>query len=83
MARRGVASTIPGSTVFAVMVGVWEPEESRRISNDINKKMIRYTQRGVGVSVGDGVGVGVVVGVGVGVAWRGVGVGVGVTRHGI
>ena len=30
----------PGSTVFAVMVGVWEPEESRRKSNDINKKMI-------------------------------------------
>jgi hypothetical protein len=43
VARRGVASTIPGSTVFAVMVGVWEPEESRRKSDDINKKMIKCT----------------------------------------
>ena len=48
MARRGVASTIPGSTVFAVMVGVGEPEESRRKSNVIDKKMIRWTQKMVG-----------------------------------
>jgi hypothetical protein len=45
VASRGIALIIPGSTVFAVMVGVWEPEESRRKSDDINKKMIRCTLR--------------------------------------
>jgi hypothetical protein len=45
VARRGVASTIPGSTIFAVMVRVWEPEESRRKSDDIDKKMIKSTLR--------------------------------------